>query len=332
MDAETLNALYGTDNGDEIIKSKETDTQIKAFTPAKPKRVQMSIDKCKKLCEAAGLEYLDGYEGRVVEHKITDETVDRYGDIVRAKGLDFKTNYSKNSVIQYAHDYKQPPIGKSVRVWYDKIDNSVKSWGLYFDDRVDKTGLSDTIFKYIVAGAMPACSVGFNPIKVNNPRKAEDRQKLGLGEWGVEFIKCDLLEYSPCSIGANPNALQNSIKSGETLVTKRNIEILKEKELIPDDMFDSIMESIEKDIEPEETLDIEPLMKSLEETRESNEKTLESNKDVLEKLEDLGNKIKDLNITLEPSEETPPEGGELDNEIRGLFNDFTDTSTGEGAN
>jgi len=254
MDIEALKALYGTDKKEDVIKAKTETRQEKAFSPRKPKRVEMTAAECKKLCKSVGLEYLEGYEARVVEHVVTDETVDRYGDIVRAAGVDFKTNYQKNPTIQYAHDYKQPPIGKSIKIWNDKEEKNVKSWGLYFDDRIDKTGLSDTIFKFIVAGAMPACSIGFDPIKVNNPRKAEERTEIGLGEWGVEFIKSDMLEYSPCSIGANPNALQNSIKS--MMLTRKNFDKIKELSLVPEDMYAGILETIEKAIDNDPEFDI----------------------------------------------------------------------------
>lgn len=248
VEKDTLIALFGTDNSKEIFAKKETGKQNRTFSPRKPKRVTVAIEECRKLCAAVGLDYLSGYEGRVVEHVITDETVDRYGDIIRAKGVDYKTNYKKNPTIQNAHDYKSPPIGKSIKIWYDKEESNVKSWGLYYDDRIDKTGISDVIFKFIVAGAMPACSVGFVPLETSRPTSKEEREEIGLGDYGVEYLKIDLLEYSPCSIGANPNTLQNTIVDSirKGVFTKDNCRAIAENKFVPDDFFDEFIKEVQK--------------------------------------------------------------------------------------
>jgi len=88
--------LYGTNDVEKIVNTKSSEKQTRAFAANKPKRVEMTVAECKRLCKSVGLEYLDGYEGRVVEHVISDETKDRYGDIVRAKGADLK-NFPEES-------------------------------------------------------------------------------------------------------------------------------------------------------------------------------------------------------------------------------------------
>jgi len=58
-----------------------------------------------------------------IVHYITTEGSDRYGDIVRADGMDDKA-YSKNPIVLYGHDYNSFPIGKSL--WRKKyIANGV---------------------------------------------------------------------------------------------------------------------------------------------------------------------------------------------------------------
>jgi len=164
----------------------------KAYSGA-PKPVKMSVVDCKKLCKAVRLKYLDGYEERVVEHVISDETADRAGDILRAKGVDF-VNYQKNPTILFAHNRETLPIGKSLKAWVE--GKEVKSWGLYLDNRVDTSGWADLVFKMTVNGALPAVSVSFISKKINNPANPEEREKLGLGRWGVEVKEWELLEYS----------------------------------------------------------------------------------------------------------------------------------------
>jgi len=240
MEKAELITLYGTDDVNEIIKRKTENRQDKVFATRKPKRVEMTAAECKKLCEKVGLEYLDGYEGRIIEHVITDETVDRDGDIIRAKGVDYKTNYyPKNPTILFAHEGRNFPVGKSIKVWHDSTENNIKSQGIYFDDRMDRTGRSDTVFRMVAGGGMPACSVGFYPLKVNRPN-GEEREAMGLGEYGVEFIKSELLEYSPCSVGSNPNALQNMLKA---LKTREEMQQALNT-IIPKELIDDFIEAI----------------------------------------------------------------------------------------
>lgn len=228
------------------MNSNATLEPIQRVVSAKvaPRRVTLTADKCRALCEAVGLEYLDGYEARVVEHVITDETTDRYGDIIRAKGGNFD-NYRKNPVIQFAHNYADTPVGKALKVWHDKAENNVKAWGLYFDNRVDSTGRSDVIFKFIAAGGLPACSVGFLPLEEPyRPKDQEERDAIGLGPQGVEYRTWDLLEYSPCPVPANPNALQNAWEKGGFVA--RDIGTVRDhakmfKDILPCDFVDSIL-------------------------------------------------------------------------------------------
>ena len=241
------------------MKTKEIDKKTKVFSAKKPSRVQITPERCKTLCERAGIEYLEGYENRVIEHVITDETVDRAGDIVRAKGVDWK-NYLKNPVILFAHDSYNFPVGNSIRIKYE--DESVKSWGLYFDERIDSSGRSDLVFRFVASGAMSGCSVGFIPMEIYDPSDPKERKRLGLGEYGIEIKKSELLEYSICSIPCNPNALQNSITSKDMQLIKQekmlSEEIYKELEQL---LIDGIKKNnIQFDI-PEEEKEFDPIEK-----------------------------------------------------------------------
>jgi phage head maturation protease len=211
MDLQMLLDKFGAKDEGELLAKKQADKQQKVFALKKPTPIALTAEQCQKMCEKNGLSYLPGYEHRVLQYIVTNETCDRYGDIVRAAGGNF-TNYSNNAVIFYSHNYSTPPIGNSLKVWVDKQAKNVQAWGLFLDDSVDKTGLSDLVFRMAVSGFMKACSVGFQPIKANSPQSPEERQKLGLGKWGVEYTQWDMLEWSPCGIPANPTALQNTFK------------------------------------------------------------------------------------------------------------------------
>ena len=181
--------------------------QIKGIVADVPKPTAMTPDECRRACKKAGLEYLPGYESRVLRYVITNESQDRYGDVVRVAGAKLD-NYLKNPVVMMAHRHDMPPIGKTVDLACDKQSKQIVASGLFLDGRTDMTGVSDTAFKLAQSGAMPGCSIGFMPVKANRPQSAEERTKLGVGENGYEFLEWELLEWSVCSIPANPDALQ----------------------------------------------------------------------------------------------------------------------------
>jgi hypothetical protein len=183
---------------------------------------------------------------------VTDETVDRYGDIVRAKGVRLD-NYKKNPVIQFAHDYSTPPIGVSIKTWYDKQANALKSLALFFDDRVDSSGRSDLIFRFVKSNGMRACSIGFDPIEWSKPSDKE-REELGLGQYGVEYTACDMLEFSPVPLPANPNSLSNdyrksfsaslekTLRSGQ--FTSKDVDVLRKYPLFEGTVLDAFIKEL----------------------------------------------------------------------------------------
>ncbi len=208
---------------EEIAKKQEK--QSRAMAGKVPSSVMIDIPTCQSLCKEAGIEYLEGYEGRVLEYTITNEAVDRYGDIVRCAGGDV-TNYKKNPVINFAHE-NSFPVGNTIKIWMDEQEKSWKAWGLFMDNRVDTSGRADLVYNMAKSGFMPACSIGFTPKAggVNYPDK-EHRAEYGMDKnYGVEFKAWELLEWSPCSVQANPDALQNCYKSF-------NLNVAKEFKLI----------------------------------------------------------------------------------------------------
>jgi DNA-directed RNA polymerase subunit RPC12/RpoP len=239
-DRATLKLLYGTDNPVTIIKQKSDKTKVqrRAFAGGNEGNVTLTAEQCKELCKGANnFQYTAGDEGRVLSYVVTDETVDRYGDIVRAKGVNF-LNYHKNPVVQFAHNYDQPPVGVSIRTWYDAEKNCVRSWALFYSKEVDSSGRADLIFRIANANGMRACSIGFMAVETNRPQKSEEREAMGLGEWGVEFLVVDMMEFSPCPVPANPNCLSDSMKSAyrsafvkdveSGLFTRADVELLAE--------------------------------------------------------------------------------------------------------
>lgn len=210
---ELFKSTFGTDKVDEVVKIKSTQKQTReSLIRVAPSTVNISKNEARRLTEKAGIEFLDGYESRVISYQITNESVDRFGDIVRMRGLDL-TEFLTNSVVMLFHNYQGFPVGNAIKI--DKIQESksITSLALFADERVDTSGMADLTFKFVKSGFLKGVSIGFIPKKTNRPNDPKERDKLGLGTFGVEFLKSLLLEYSPTGIPANPTALTNMIKN-----------------------------------------------------------------------------------------------------------------------
>lgn len=133
---------------------------------------------------------------------LSTEDVDRAwggGDIIRQDGWDLK-NYIKNPVVLWSHDSFTPAIGRS-RVWVD----GKKLMGEVVFAR-EQSELAREVEDLIRGDFVRACSVGFNPKKWQFD---ETR-----GEWAADYLEQELLEWSPCNIPCNPNALVAAKSAG----------------------------------------------------------------------------------------------------------------------
>jgi len=234
-----LREFGAKDMGELMQKRTSTDKVVKpsVFSEA-PRRVEMTADECKKLCDKSGLRYLPGYESRVIERVTTTEISDRYGDVVRAKGIN-NVNYRKNAVVLFAHSHGDFPVGKSIKEWIDKSITGWRSWDLYFTDEVDPSGKSDLTFRMVDSGAMPGGSIGFIPGTMKSDHTPEERVELGLGRFGIEYVTCEKLEHSACSVPANPEALSNCLKSIEGKRLKALFAVTDVDRMVAEKMLDA---------------------------------------------------------------------------------------------
>jgi hypothetical protein len=225
-------AKYGTDDVSEIVKLKSSLPQVKPVPVAtKSFQVKMTAAACKAGCDAAGIEYLDGYEDRVIEYTLSDETVDRDGDIIVQAGIDL-SNYVKNPVVLPFHDSRAYPVGNFIKLWVDITGKCLKGQILFPDERVDPTGMADRAFRFAKSRIMRAGSIGFRGKEVKFPTK-EERVLLGMRDYGVIFSQSELVEFSLCPVPSNPNALSNAVKSGALTATDLLYVETQEDEEIP---------------------------------------------------------------------------------------------------
>lgn len=140
-------------------------------------------------------------EERSFDAVASTEAIDRDNDIIRAKGWKL-ANYRKNPVLQFAHNYSTPPIGKGASA---KVDGETLVFRPTFPPE-GKNQLSDLVYemgKFI--GAM-AFSVGFNPIEFGKRPDLTDEEWYSM--WGgYEYTKQELLEISAVPVPANQDAV-----------------------------------------------------------------------------------------------------------------------------
>lgn len=222
----------------------------------KPTLVKMGEEACKGFCDAIGVEYLKGYENRVVEYVLTDATTDRAGDKILPEGVMWKDFYPENPVIMVSHDLQKLPVGKALKVWYDEKANNVKAYVLFLDERVDNSKVASTIFKYVKSGVLSGGSIGFRSLESIRPKTKKEKDELGLGEYGTLFKKISLHEFSVCAVPCNPNAgisrefINEETKeieqfSEDEILIYKNLFVKKEESLqIENKEFDNLVKSV----------------------------------------------------------------------------------------
>lgn len=144
-------------------------------------------------------------ENRAVTITASDETVDRYGDIVRSAGWVLSA-YQKNPVVLTDHDYRVAAIvgTADVAVRDGQLTASITL------DPPETNRQASIVANLLAAGSLRSVSVGFRPLEPPAPILDET------GKWtgGFEFKSQELLEISWVAVPANPNATL-TIPAGE---------------------------------------------------------------------------------------------------------------------
>lgn len=138
---------------------------------------------------------------RVRRFRASDDTVDRYDEVILADGWDF-ADYIRNPVVMLYHKYDDLPVGKATAI-------GVRDGALYIDVEFDPEHIdarADTVLRKIDHGTISAGSVGFIPIKCVMPNEDKELFEKYPGARRI-YTKCSLLEWTITPVPANPNAL-----------------------------------------------------------------------------------------------------------------------------
>jgi HK97 family phage prohead protease len=128
--------------------------------------------------------------------------LDRYGERIDPQGWDFQ-RYMENPVIEWAHCFHIPAIGKAENIHAD--ENGLHGVLVFNGKEYDPFGWS--IGERVKAGVIRAGSVGFRVIEIEIPGKEDSKDGTSL-----IFRKQELLEFSICNVPANPFALMKMSK------------------------------------------------------------------------------------------------------------------------
>lgn len=138
---------------------------------------------------------------RTLDFIISTASVDREGDTIAVEGWKL-TNYRKNPVVLWAHNYRSLPIGKAKNI--RAADGKLMAEAVFASGELNP--LAESVYQMCRQGFLNATSVGFRPIKhVRNDER---------GPWAIDFMEQELLEYSVVPVPANAEALQLAAKSG----------------------------------------------------------------------------------------------------------------------
>jgi HK97 family phage prohead protease len=132
--------------------------------------------------------------------------LDRFGERIDPAGWDYK-RYRDNPVVEWAHRYDIPAIGKIEGLAAD--DNGLHGLVIFNGKDYDPFGWA--IGQRVKAGVIRAGSVGFRVIEIELPNKETAKDGTTL-----IFRKQELLEFSICNVPANPFALAKTMPEGRT--------------------------------------------------------------------------------------------------------------------
>ena len=132
--------------------------------------------------------------------------LDRFGERIDPAGWDLK-RYMDNPVVEWAHRYDIPAIGKIEGLTID--DDGLHGLVFFNDKAYDQFGWS--IGQRVKAGVIRAGSVGFRVMEIEIPSKEDSKDGTSL-----IFRKQELLEFSICNVPANPFALAKEKVKGKS--------------------------------------------------------------------------------------------------------------------
>lgn len=264
----------------------------------------------------------------------SNEKVDQGGDIIKASGWDLSV-FKRNPIMLAFHD-GYFPIGTIPRVGKAEVAGAPGLAGEIEFSPEGASHVADTLHALYQAKVIRAFSVGFKILEARQIKDEKERQKLGLGPFGVFSTKQRLFEISLVSIGMNSDALGKECDDLLTkgLVTKEGVEsVIGRCDIDPIQVQEMVRDMCDqKTVVPVPSVtdnvpDYGPLIAGIE----SLNKTVEKFENSLESVVDLCSKQADVILALsdyaESAETDKPVSEELDlrgDELGKLLDELTE--------
>ena len=208
-----------------------------------PQKTHVSVDEfigTRSLVSKDGIVYRAAKMPKTFDAKtrsatfiMTDETVDSYGDIVRAKGCNLD-RFENNPICLLNHS-----ASLILGSWSD-VKRIVKR--IEGTATIAEAGTAphvDMAYNLMAQGILRAASIGFMPLKVE--RRLDDN---GEPMWSYDILEWEMYECSVVSVPANPAALAKSMKEGSMMARDLLEEVLDNYVKMPSGVIVAI-----KDIE-----------------------------------------------------------------------------------
>jgi HK97 family phage prohead protease len=143
-------------------------------------------------------------DDRTFTFVFSDESVDRYGDVIFARGWDV-ANFNENPIALFGHDANtvEHVVGRAKNV---RVEGTRLIGDIEFMD-AETNPKAAIVCEMVRKKFLRTVSVGFQP---KEWELAKDKNRPG----GVNFKKQELLEISIVPIPANPNALVQAKAAG----------------------------------------------------------------------------------------------------------------------
>jgi HK97 family phage major capsid protein/HK97 family phage prohead protease len=142
----------------------------------------------------------------LLEAVVASNRRDRHGEILDIQGLNI-SEYKKDPVVLWAHDYTQPPIGRaeSIKKVGDKLITKIKF-------AINESEFARKIYALYKGKFLNAFSIGFIPLEID----------------GDTYTKSEMIEFSSVPIPANPDALALAMSKG--IINQSDLQIISTKQ------------------------------------------------------------------------------------------------------
>ena len=173
---------------------------------------------------------------RTVVAIISTDAIDRDSEVLLPSGVQLD-NFIKNPVIPWSHFSGEPPIAKAL--WIKKNSKRILA-----KIKFAATDRAEEVWQLFKQGFLNAFSVGFMPLKGHRPTPEEIKKNPLLANANYIFDEWELLEFSPVTVPANPEALSQAVKSHKIKLSDETCKALViEKQ--EEEMEETIMISVE---------------------------------------------------------------------------------------